>query len=139
MSRLVTLEYPRALTKLAERGMPNYGDTDLPLLRSRPLIRTAQMGRWHRPRSGWVHRFSRGGFYANYDLWCHYRISAYANGATRPNGHNPVRFADTVPSAELLCGTCEGRAVGAGQEPVGIECLVELIYEPERDDLRTAS
>jgi hypothetical protein len=84
------------------------------------------MGRWHRPRWG-IWRFRREGRGWNtlsWQLWCGYHFYA---------GTRRVLTATTVPVGDQLCGTCEGRAVGAGYPPVGIEPISDLIYDPWRD------
>ncbi|MHB9861910.1 hypothetical protein [Streptomyces sp. YIM S03343] len=75
------------------------------LLEGPRFLRTAAMTRWHRPRSG--HR-RHGDQVVSYDLWCGpyiYEHKALTTG--------------TVPAGDLICATCDGRAVGAGQETDG--------------------
>lgn len=77
------------------------------------FVRTAAMSRWHRPRSGV--RWSDGRL--SYQLWC--------------VGHVQGGFlsTDAVPAGELVCGMCDGKAVGAGQEPDGPPGR-ELLFQP---------
>ncbi|MFF7171571.1 hypothetical protein [Streptomyces pseudovenezuelae] len=77
-----------------------------------PLVRTRAMSRWHRPRSGYREGVGR----VVLNLWC----GPYVSGdyLTR-----------TIPvTGERICGTCEGRAAGAGQipQPEGRE----LVFNP---------
>lgn len=68
-------------------------------------VRTKNMGRWHRPRSG--RRYSDG---ISWDTWCGQLVHG-----RRKQGAIAVR--DTEPVDGLpICGTCEGRAIGAGQD-----------------------
>lgn len=87
-----------------------------PLTRGPRLIRTKGMGRWHRPRSG-VHlkRFDRTVFHS----WC----------------GQGIHVGDAITAAELpaddrLCGTCEGRACGAGYPSTGTPLNEALLFEP---------
>lgn len=81
-------------------------------------VRTNGMSRWHRVRSG----VRRAGGRTTYDLWCGQAINS--------EGH--LERDDRPPVAEPTCGTCEGRAIGAGQDtwPTG----PRLIFTPRRLD-----
>jgi len=69
------------------------------------FVRTEAMTRWHRPRSAFLrHRDSVTVF----DLWCGQITFSYK-----------ALTADTVPAGDRVCATCDGRAVGAGQETDG--------------------
>lgn len=107
---LVRLEppYTRSLGSCADMA---------PLTRGPRLIRTHGMGRWHRPRSG-VHISRRGGRTV-FHMWC----------------GQSVHFGDAItaadlPSEDLLCGTCEGRACGAGYPATGAPLNEALLFEP---------
>ncbi|WP_333745791.1 hypothetical protein [Streptomyces sp. IBSBF 2950] len=69
------------------------------------FLRNPAMGRWHRPRSGLLRDDDQ---VTVYDLWC----GPYVYGHT-------ALATDTIPLGDLVCATCDGRAVGAGQEPDG--------------------
>lgn len=76
-------------------------------------VRTAGMSRWHRVRSG-VHYETRTAWH----LWCGQQTTtADAVGRDEP----PV---DGLP----VCGSCEGRALGAGQDDN--PGPVDLVFEP---------
>ncbi|MFF0790405.1 hypothetical protein [Streptomyces spiralis] len=86
------------------------------------FVRTRGMSRWHRPRSGV--RYSDG--HTAYDLWCGYGVGG---------SHRAGAFltADEPAPGESVCGTCEGRAAGAGQEqasPTGRQ----LLFSPRHID-----
>jgi hypothetical protein len=66
-------------------------------------MRHETMSRWHRPRSG-VRRGRTG-------------LAAIT--------HQPQR-------GELVCGTCEGRAIGAGQDAWPVRDGPSLVFEPRR-------
>lgn len=88
-----------------------------PLTRGPRLIRTAGMGRWHRPRSG-IHMTRHGR--TVFQVWC----------------GQGVQFGDAItaadlPADEFLCGTCEGRAIGAGHLPTGTPLNEALLFQPQ--------
>lgn len=94
-----------------------------PLGRGPRYVRTPGMGRWHRVRSGT--RYERWGHTA-WHLWCGYHVSTGGRArdclaAAEPHDGAPV------------CGTCEGRALGAGQEPAP-DGLPDLVFAPRRLD-----
>jgi hypothetical protein len=86
----------------------------LPLYEAPRYVRGPGMSRWHRPRSG-VWR-PRG---AALSFWCGY---GYVRG-------DSLLTAESIPEPEPACGTCEGRALGAGQDdtPAG---MPRLAFEP---------
>lgn len=88
----------------------------IPLTRGPRLVRTRGMGRWHRPRSG-VHltRFSRTVLH----VWCGQAVHV-----------GDAITAVDLPADDLLCGTCEGRAVGAGHPGTGTPLNEALLFEP---------
>lgn len=111
MSRLVRLEPPYT------RGGGH--DNALPLLRGPRLVRKRGMGRWHRPRSGVLFTASAAlGARPCFTLWC------------GQQAQRDLLTATEVPSGEPLCGSCEGRAIGAGHPPIGVELLAALLFEP---------
>lgn len=69
------------------------------------FLRNPAMGRWHRPRSG--HR-RHTDLVTVYDLWCGPYVYGHKALAT-----------DAVAPGDRVCATCDGRAVGAGQETNG--------------------
>ncbi|MEU1800828.1 hypothetical protein [Streptomyces sp. NPDC019937] len=83
----------------------SHGPTDAePLTEGPRFVRTRAMTRWHRVRSGI--RYTNGRLV--YNLWC----TGHVQGAT-------FLSCDTPPASEPVCGLCDGKAVGAGQEPDG--------------------
>lgn len=78
-----------------------------PLAEAPEFVRTPGMSRWHRPRSGVAYPDGR----RSYHVWCGQLIGCIlrAGGALAVD----VRPADDLP----VCGTCDGRAAGAGQIP----------------------
>ncbi|MEU6979649.1 hypothetical protein [Streptomyces sp. NPDC046371] len=79
------------------------------------FLRTTGMSRWHRPRSGARYPNGRD----CYTAWCGYGIGGSDRAGT-------LLTAEDVPAGQLVCATCEGRAIGAGQEeqPPGARRLV---------------
>lgn len=75
------------------------------LLEGPRYLRNPAMTYWHRPRSGSLRHSDQ---VISYDLWC----------GTYVYGHTALST-DTVPTSERVCATCDGRAVGAGQETDG--------------------
>ncbi|MGC9540221.1 hypothetical protein [Streptomyces sp. UG1] len=86
-----------------------------PLTEGPRFVRTRAMTRWHRPRSG--RRYVRTGRTV-YDLWCG---GGYVDDTAFQR--------DEPLAGEPVCGTCDGRAVGAGQEPDGPSDR-ELLFSP---------
>lgn len=95
-------------------------DTD-PLSTGPRFLRTLGMSRWHRPRSG-TRRPGRD----CYTAWCGYTIGS--------SDRAPALTAEDVPAGELVCATCEGRAIGAGQEQQ-VEGGRQLVFGPRESRL----
>lgn len=93
---------------------PGWDGVTMPVYEAPRYVRGRNMGRWHRPRSG-TRRPGR----ATVSFWCG---AGYVD-------LDVAMAADSVPEAEPVCGTCEGRALGAGQDdtPAG---LPRLAFEP---------
>lgn len=74
------------------------------------FVRTRLSTRWHRIRSGvrWLAAYDPDNIRESYMAWC-----GPAIGTTRSG---PPIFTDAPPAKEPLCGTCEGRAIGADPE-----------------------
>jgi len=89
-----------------------------PLHEAPRYVRGPNNSRWHRPRNAttWPDRRTI------YGLWC-------GTSATDGGKYGPLWFTDQPPPDEPVCGTCEGRALGAKQDtlPVG---LPELRFDP---------
>jgi hypothetical protein len=75
------------------------------LLEGPRFVRTRAMSRWHRVRAG-VRHIAQDRI--SYHLWC---------GGGFVTGDFLAR--DEPLPGELVCGPCDGRAVGSGQEPNG--------------------
>ncbi|MFS0695096.1 hypothetical protein [Streptomyces nitrosporeus] len=71
------------------------------------FVRTGGMSRWHRPRSGVLMDTRR-----IYSVWCGQHV-----GGSRRAGQ--LLTAETIPDTLPVCATCDGRAVGTGQETDG--------------------
>lgn len=87
-----------------------------PLATGPRYARSSGMSRWHRPRDG-VRRADM----VAYGLWC---------GQSVRDGEGFIT-ADQAPEGEPVCGTCEGRAIGAGQDSWPDDSKT-LIFSPER-------
>lgn len=85
------------------------------------FIRTRGMSRWHRPRSGTRYPNDR----VVYGCWCGYGVG----GSQRAGA---FLAADEPPAGEPVCGTCEGRAAGAGQDDSPTGRL--LLFTPRHID-----
>lgn len=72
------------------------------------FVRTGGMSRWHRPRSGVLMADAR----TIYAVWCGQQVG----GSRRAAG---LLTASTIPDTLPVCATCDGRAVGTGQEQDG--------------------
>ena len=78
----------------------------MPLTTARRYVRGPGNSRWHRPRSGMQWPNGR----ISLSLWCGPSLSDSAD-------RDQLLTADEVPADQPVCGTCEGRAIGAGQDP----------------------
>lgn len=65
------------------------------------FVRTQAMTRWHRTRSGVLYGDGR----LVYQLWC--------VGHVQGDGYLSC---DELPTGDTVCGICDGKAVGAGQD-----------------------
>lgn len=84
-------------------------------------VRTRGMGRWHRVRSGQrVLREWSGELVETYQTWC-----GQIAGSNHRSG--PALLTDEPPSDDPLCGTCEGRFIGARTED-------RWLFQPRRLD-----
>jgi hypothetical protein len=86
------------------------------------FVRTRGMSRWHRPRSG-VRITGRDR--TVYGCWCGYSVG----GSERAGAFLAV---EEPPAGEPVCGTCEGRAAGAGQDDSPTGRL--LLFTPRHID-----
>ena len=96
------------------------GPPDQPLVTAARYMRSRGMSRWHRPRSGIRH--GRDG-HLSWLLWC---------GQSIHGGRGQPVTADEVPvDGGPVCGTCEGRAAGAGQDSWPVPGP-RLLFTPRR-------
>ncbi|URC17961.1 hypothetical protein QEN62_gp39 [Streptomyces phage AxeJC] len=79
-----------------------------PLTDGPRYVRTGGMSRWHRPRSGVRMADAR----TIYSVWCGQHV-----GGSR--AAQPLLTTESVTDGAPVCATCDGRAVGAGQEENG--------------------
>ncbi|MFI8817487.1 MULTISPECIES: hypothetical protein [unclassified Streptomyces] len=89
-----------------------------PLAEGPRFVRTGGMSRWHRPRSGVLTADAR----TVYTVWCGQQV-----GGLR--AARPMLTAEAVLDGLPVCATCDGRAVGAGQESDG-PAGRRLLYGP---------
>ena len=66
------------------------------------FIRTPAMRYWHRPRSAFLRHSD---VVTVFHMWCGQHVFSYKAVTT-----------ETAPAGQAVCATCDGRAVGAGQE-----------------------
>ncbi|MFJ4799179.1 hypothetical protein [Kitasatospora purpeofusca] len=85
-----------------------------PLADGPRFVKTQRMTRWHRVRSGV--RYANGR--TVYHLWC--------QGSVSDTGFIAK---ESLASDAEVCGPCDGRAVGAGQEPAGPDGRL-LVFGP---------
>lgn len=90
----------------------------LPINSARRYVRGAGNSRWHRVRSG--AQYPTGRVVLNY--WC-------GPGAHDGPDLDRLLYADELPPLEPACGTCVGRALGAGQDAVPAD-LPPLRFDP---------
>ena len=87
------------------------GHTELSITSALPFFQTPYGAYVHRPRSGTL--FYRDGEYHHtaISFWCGGTGFMGGNKKAKPDG----RFFEELPANAVLCATCEGRAIGAGQ------------------------
>lgn len=87
------------------------------LLEGPRFVRTRAMTRWHRVRSGV--RYGDGRLV--YQLWCVGSVQG-----------DSFLSCDELPDGDTVCGLCDGKAVGAGQDtgPAGRQ----LVFNPRHID-----
>ncbi|MEV7358176.1 hypothetical protein [Kitasatospora sp. NPDC091276] len=102
----------RLLPPISSLGL--HGPDAVPLADGPRYVRTERMTRWHRVRSGVRYGSGR----TVYQLWC---------TGTVFDDHFLSR--EDLPTGATVCGPCDGRAVGAGQEPNGPDGRV-LVFTP---------
>lgn len=97
------------------------------------LLRTRGMGRWHRPRSGstWTSSYD-GEEITSYSLWCGQQVGSGRKTTTGQKGF--IACASLPDDGVPICGTCEGRAIGAGHQGTAatVTSPAGLLFEPER-------
>lgn len=126
----VTLE-PH-LTRSFHRPRPDWREevlTQGPL-----LLRTPGQGRWHRPRSG-LRYIRPEDQWDTYQLWCGQGVST--GRRPRPGAAPGLLGIEGLPDDGVpLCGTCEGRAIGAGHQSVAVTVTAPagLLFQPSRLD-----
>lgn len=90
----------------------------VPLEHAPRYLRTKSMSRWHRPRYGfrYVGGPWKGAGRESVVLWCGMGITDLRKALSRGD----------APPEDEVCGTCEGRALGAGQDPTppGMPALI---------------
>ncbi|MFG3050359.1 hypothetical protein ACGFZP_05295 [Kitasatospora sp. NPDC048239] len=96
-----------------------YGPDAEPLTEGPRFVKTERMRRWHRVRSGVRYCTGR----TVYHLWC--------QGAVFDD---QFLSKEAVPADAEVCGPCDGRAVGAGQEPEGPAGRL-LVFNPRDNEL----
>lgn len=99
----------------AQRGWKNPRSAEMSLTKSLPFYRSRQGHYVHRVRSGTVYFYDNVAQHTSFRLWCG-QIGSVGVTLKYPR-HRPSKgdlFSD-VPKHAVLCATCEGRAVGAGQ------------------------
>jgi hypothetical protein len=89
----------------------------VPLVTGPRFVRGAGNSRWHRPRSGVDH-----GSHVSYRLWCGQTLFVQEGFVS----------ANYLPKVAPLCGTCDGRAVGAGQDEWPGVDGPSLVFNPDR-------
>jgi hypothetical protein len=85
-----------------------------PLTEGPRYVRGRGSSRWHRPRNATTWPDGR----TIYSYWC-------GPSGTDGGKYGPLWLTDETPSEEPVCGTCVGRALGAGQDdtPAGLPPL----------------
>ena len=90
----------------------------MPLNSARRYARGRSNSRWHRIRAGMQWPSGR----VSLQYWCGQQVSDSPDG-------DQLWTVDELPESELACGTCVGRALGAGQDDVPAD-LPPLRFDP---------
>jgi hypothetical protein len=94
-----------------------------PLTEAPRYVRGRGNSRWHRVRSATAYPpCETGSGWTAYAYWCGQHV-------TDGGKSGPLWLVDDVPPAEPVCGTCVGRALGAGQDDVPAG-LPPLLFSP---------
>lgn len=103
--------------------------TIVPLRMGPLLVRTRNMSRWHRVRAAAVFRRDEaiGSLPAQYTVWALWCGQSAFSMHSMPCDRLPT---DGVP----ICGTCEGRAMGAGRDGVvaTVTAPADLLFTPTK-------
>lgn len=94
-----------------------------PLLIRSAYMRQGRASYWHRPRHGVT--WPGQGHRISWQPWCGSALSTT----------NGVEYAHEVPDdGRRVCGTCEGRAQGAGHPPVALAPMhgIGVVFSPRR-------
>lgn len=110
----VVLEPP--LTRSSAWRNPDL-PTPVPLLVGPRFVRSPAGSRWHRPRHGTTY-----GERTFYGVWCGQTVHVRDGFAS----------AESLDRSAPLCGTCDGRSVGAGQDSWPTEDGPNLVFTPDR-------
>lgn len=102
---------------LTRSGWASHLPPDEPMQEAPRYMRTKAMSRWHRTRSGIRHGLDG---HVSFHFWC----GAFV-------GESKLIGTDDRPDDLPVCGTCEGRAVGAGQDEWNLPGP-GLLFEPRR-------
>lgn len=131
----VTLEPP--LTRGGVDTYRSYHRDEIPLPVGPRYVRSRNSRMWHRPRSG-VHfgeLIADDGrrMLPEYDSW-HMWCGQMRHSHDRRNNVQILVHDDSLPTDGLpVCGTCEGRATGAGHDSLVItHPTTPLLFSPDR-------
>lgn len=128
MSETIDLKIPlQAPSIIPRRCWPEaMGDRPRPISKALPVYYSLRGTRAHRVRYGHLYPPKRGnwprGSRLVFTLWC---------GQHGTIGNPWGRLVPVPPAVLPMCGTCEGRAVGAGYPGIAIlQTRYDLIYSP---------
>lgn len=92
-----------------EKHKPQIHSDTIPILKSLPFFRTHSGVYLHRVRSGRIYMREGQASHTAVKFWCG------QTGFFSAKKHPRAQFFADVPDGEVICATCEGRAIGSGQ------------------------
>lgn len=96
-----------------------------PLTTARRYVRGKGCGRWHRVRAAVVYPAGTHGWMGHNWLAVEYWCGPHVVDLPK----RPLLWTDELSDGEPVCGTCVGRALGAGQDQVPTD-LPPMVFDP---------
>lgn len=102
-----------------------------PIIRSLPFFFSPMMSRVHRVRAARARFDGKGIESICVHLWCGQNNFIYSTPKASEKYRKRNRLVEFPPQGEAVCGTCEGRAIGAGQLESRMIAGRMLLFTPQ--------